>query len=86
MKIGKKEYYIAGRLGRLISKSGFKYSPSLKITIPSKDLVEFTSEILYESNKKMSFDFKLNKVLPKTIAMNGKSFIKISSVKQNSIE
>uniref|UniRef100_A0A1C9ZV19 Apolipophorin long isoform n=1 Tax=Uroteuthis edulis TaxID=55720 RepID=A0A1C9ZV19_9MOLL len=70
LKIGKKEYYIAGRLGKIVSKSGFKYSPSLKITIPSKDLVEFTSEILYESNKKMSFDFKLNKVLPKTIAMN----------------
>ena len=72
LKIGKKEYYLDGRLGKSVSKSGFTYSPSLKITIPNKDLIELNSEINYVSSKRVSLQFTLKKVFTKSIDLNGK--------------
>lgn len=70
LRIGRKEYLIAGRFGRMVTKSGFKYTPSFKITIPSKEIVEFTSEINYISAKRASLQFTLKNVFSKIIDLN----------------
>ncbi|GAB1606238.1 hypothetical protein Ahia01_000906300 [Argonauta hians] len=81
LKIGNKEYSAIGRVGRMSKKSGFKYSPYLKVTVVGRDVIEFDSDLSFDGNNKASLEFSLSKVFSKPVSLSAVTTLNIGKFK-----
>ncbi|CAI9742929.1 apolipophorins-like [Octopus vulgaris] len=81
LKLGKKEYNLITRLGKIPKKSGFKYSPYLKVTMSGKDVVVFESTISHDGKGKGNLEMNLDKVFSKPIYLNALTSMNVGKAK-----